>query len=559
MMKLLILVAVSFVCQTLVSQTVFEKKIKWSEGVKEKALKVTFFPEFVGLYQGKMVTVASSSLGRVFVKEYEGESLASSQRVKLNLKYEKNKLVKSDQLIFGDDLLIISNYRNKSTSKKHFFIQKYLGKGELSKPKLIATVHWENVPGVFASKKNSGLKYEAFNAVKIIVSEDKKSLVVMYPDDVNPSKKEPVHWNVVAYDEDLNEDWKYDFNIENGNIYLDKVKLSNDGILYCAGVENTIALTYNYAYIHLQQGNILGESYHLLIADPHNKTTKLVDLGIKDSTIIAYSMGLSGKNPVFYGLTGSGRNRSISDGMFIKKLNSEGEELFYTVQKFSDKLTSYNEDINPKTKGVGRGLERKNKTQRNFILDDIRFTESGDMVFLAEQFNLYFTEQYMAGTNGGASESVSIPNYVYGDIIAISCAPTGEIKWMNRIVKYQHTTSDLGFYSSYHVRVKGQNVHLLMNDSEFYVNYSGLKDAEGSVKRKAKKNEVLSAVTINAAGDVDRVIHIQTEDKKNYYKCAPKTLNEISNGVMLIAGMRVEKKGLLRTDNFQVVGELRLK
>ena len=129
---------------------------------------------------------------------------------------------------------------------------------------------------------------------------------------------------------------------------------------------------------------------------------------------------------------------------------------------------------------------------------------------------------------------------------------------MRRIVKYQHTTNDQGFYSSYYAKMKGDELHLLTNDTEYYVNYKEFKDAALSVKSKAKKNEVLSSISISATGDVDRRIHIQSENGDNYYRCAPKTINEISEGLLLMAGVQSVRKGML-TSKYQVVGSLRTK
>jgi hypothetical protein len=315
-------------------------------------------------------------------------------------------------------------------------------------------------------------------------------------------------------------------------------------------------MTYNVAYTNALQGNIIGESYHLIIVDPAKETSKVIDLGITDSTIIAYSMDLLDGQPVFYGLTGSGMNRNVASGMFIKKLDKNGVEIFYTVEEFSEDLTTYNEDTNPKSKRLAKG---KNKMKRNFILDEIEITESGDLVFLAEQFYFYITyTSTSTGTTGGA-QTQAIPNYVYGDIIAISCTSEGSIKWMNRIVKYQHSTVDGGFYSSYYATVKGDVVHLLMNDNEFYVNYKELKDADGSVKRKAKKNELLSAVRISSEGSVEREIHIEDEDKNDFFYLAPKSAILTEEGFLLIAGMHVVKKGLFTYDNRQVVGKMPIK
>jgi hypothetical protein len=549
--KLMAFVILAITPWSLSAQDLFNSKVTWSEGIKMKTMQL--HPEFVGMYKKNLVAVSSGTYGKVLIDEYNAVSLTAKDKFKVDLKYEDNKLDKTTQFIFGEDLVFITNYRNKSAKTKHFFIQKYLGNGKLGKPKLIGSMGWEDVPGLFASKAGTSEKYEAYNSMKTVLSADKKHLVVMYPDHVNPKEGEENKWHAILYNENLDVQWSYEFSLPNSELYLDKVVLSDDGSIYCSAVEGMVAKTYKFAYVNALQGSVYGEAYHLLIVDGKNQKNEIYDLEMKEKGIIAYSMNLLGEEVVFYGLTGSGITENLAEGVFFKKINKRGEEIYFTEEKFTEAITSHNEDTNPKTK-TGSGA--RDKMQRDFRLDDIVITAAGDVIFFAEQFNFYMTYQSSGGV--GAANATAIPNYVHGDIIAISCSADGNVKWMNRIVKYQHSTTDAGYFSSYFPMAKGDNMHLLFNDTEYYANYEELKDADSKTKRKAKNNWVTSEVIIHPAGTFERNVIIDEEDKDNMYFLAPASAVLQSDNVLLSVGMHRKKKGLLSYELKQVVGKMDL-
>ncbi|MBL4862175.1 MAG: hypothetical protein JKY09_04050 [Crocinitomicaceae bacterium] len=537
------------------AQEVFSKDIYWGNEQKKKLSEL--YPEFIGLNNDKVTVVRTKTMGASLIEEYNSSTLENISKEKLKLEYNGRSLTRVDQLIFGGQIHFITSYRNKETQKKHFFIHKYLGDGLLSDPKLIGTIDWQNVPGQFSLKSGSTKKMEAKKALKLVLSPNDKNILIMHPSIIEPKEGEANTWHALSLDENLEENWKYDFTLPSNNLYLDKVKFSNEGKVFCAGIENVKLkkkarlMTYSF----LAEDCLIGEAYQLVIVDGKNKNMKVIDLAMGEGNIISYSMDLLGDEVIFYGLTGSKEN--VAEGVMVKKISSTGEQLFLTEEKFASNFFALDEDLNPKSKGISI----KSKMQRNFILRDLTLSDNGDLILLAEQFQFYtttMTSPYSRGAGSGSmatGPSISL-HYIYSDIIAINCSSEGEIKWMNRIHKYQHSENDYGYFSSYYAMVKGNDLYILMNDFEYYVRFKELQDKTLKEKRKAKKKNVVSVTKISSNGEVDRKILIEVED----HVIAPRSAALI-NGSLIMSGLHYDNKGLLITpkDIKQLLGKMPIK
>ena len=179
------------------------------------------------------------------------------------------------------------------------------------------------------------------------------------------------------------------------------------------------------------------------------------------------------------------------------------------------------------------------------MLKDLVITENGNVTILAEQFYTYLVQ----------SRQGSYAHYVYGDLIAIQLNSTnGEVNWMKRIVKYQHSIEDFGFYSSFLVLTDKNDLYLLMNDTEYYANYAELKDAENSIIRDAKKNKVLTELKLSSNGETKRIILDENykREEKTRKVLSPKSAI-IKNQELLLMGR--EQKNLSLSLN-QTIGRM---
>jgi hypothetical protein len=529
------------------AQEIFNNEIKWGESTKNNMLEMA--PEFVGVLSGKVITISTKS-SKSIIEEYDPITLANKGKHELDLKYEKSILKREKELIFQNNLILITSYVNKTQAKKYFFIQSYLGDGKLTKPSLVGSMIWENVPGIIASKEGNVKREMANSTMKLMVSPDESHLAILLAENAIMEEISENNWNAYLYEDNLKQKWSYKFGIPNKAIYLDKVNLSNDGRIYCSGIENVNLEKRIFIanYYRFNTGDFIGDEYYLLIVDGENETSNLIDLEMSDGDIVSYSMNLLNDEILFYGLTRNDEEMYDLTGVMIRKIDKNGKTLFSNFEDFSSDLLTYNEDTDPKS-STGIFSNKSNKIMRNFVLKDIIINENGDLMFIAEQFYFYITSTY--SQTSGLTETF---HYVYGDMIVVNCSEEGDLKWMKRIVKYQHTTNDFGYYSSFYSIGKGDNFYILMNDTEYYANYDELKDSKGSEKRSAKNNPVVSVVQISNEGVVDRDVLID-QIEKPYYKMAPSSAVLVDSKLIFVG--KEFKAMAIKTS--QSIGQIELK
>ena len=522
------------------AQSKFSDAITWGEHSKSKAL--TLYPDFFNLCNDKIISI-SGTWTKPFIEEFDPSTGQRLNTQRLVLEYEKNDLEREEQFVFNDQLVFISSYINRSQATKYFFLQTYIGEGKTSAPVHIGNVKWEDVGGAMATGQIRTERNQASLALKVAISPNGKSFSVLIPAiPFTQADKENV-WKASVFNQSLEKQSDYTFTLDNNMLFIDKVKLSDDHIIYCSGIENvSMERKIDFNMLENFEGNFIGDDYFLIRVDPSTKTVETTNLDLKSANIVSYSLDLINDFPFFYGFTG--RNIHDPEGVLVCKLDKFGEIIFTTNDPFSKDLFTYNEETDPKS-STGLLSNKKNNVRQNLMLKDLVITENGNVTILAEQFYTYLVQ----------SRQGSYAHYVYGDLIAIQLNSTnGEVNWMKRIVKYQHSIEDFGFYSSFLVLTDKNDLYLLMNDTEYYANYAELKDAENSIIRDAKKNKVLTELKLSSNGETKRIILDENykREEKTRKVLSPKSAI-IKNQELLLMGR--EQKNLSLSLN-QTIGRM---
>ena len=144
-----------------------------------------------------------------------------------------------------------------------------------------------------------------------------------------------------------------------------------------------------------------------------------------------------------------------------------------------------------KQKQVARGKE----TLTNYFLDEIVRKEDGGAILIAEQ---YFDRViYSTNTNGNFTRSYT--KYFFNDLISVSIDTDGDVEWAKKIDKNQETINDNGFYSSYYMGLKDDQLFLLFNDHE-----KNLDENRKNVKTFTARGGIANLISINSIGDKNR-------------------------------------------------------
>lgn len=507
-MRRILVIAAVLVGLTAKAQTPFAKEVEW--GPEEKVKFSQKHPDIIGEKGGKIYGVSRNPYGKIYLHTISEGSMSIEETVKLGLDYDGNKLELIDAFIFGEELVFLTAYRNKEKEMKFFFVQKYESAGKLSTPVPVGKTDWSKVPGYFSMKKD---RFEAINILKIDISDNKKYLSLVYPNNIVPEEGEKNIWQAVVLDESLEEVWKYEFELANNELNVNTAKVNDDGVVFASSVnnksKNARSKFWQSAYYDFQNANFLncliGDAYYLEVVDGQNKNHKHVDLGLEDQNFIGMSMDVKADKVVFYGLAKKSEEQGTSS--FIKILNDKGDELsttyseidmdFFISKRFKNKLFTKKVD---------------DKALKRFFLKDLYLTDKGDFVFIAEEFQYYVTTQYDAASK----TYTDYDHFEYGDLLLFSYNAQGELNWMNRYEKYQHTINDLGYFGSYYSVMKDGSIYIIANTKEYSVKEEELDEGPGKDKRKAKRRTIIAWITIDENGTMTDDVLITKEQLERH-------------------------------------------
>ena len=162
----------------------------------------------------------------------------------------------------------------------------------------------------------------------------------------------------------------------------------------------------------------------------------------------------------------------------------------------------------------------------DFEFRDIIMKENGGALLTAEQF--YISIVTTTDPRTGATSSTYY--YYYNDIIVVDLNPDGTINWTAKIPKKQVSTNDGGFYSSFLMAVRNDNIYLLYNDHIANVNIPN--GPQKFVSTRSKKNIATVVVTIDGKGNWKKeMLFTAAETKINFL---PKSSMQLSDNEILL-------------------------
>ena len=237
----------------------------------------------------------------------------------------------------------------------------------------------------------------------------------------------------------------------------------------------------------------------------------------------------------FYGDVSSSFSINEPQGYFYVKMDQSSKILVNKRTEFNSFMDPIKENVE-----VTKFLKEDRKKDKDvlhrksdLIMRDILLKANGDLVILSEILNWSETLEM---TSGGTMTTNY--NFEYGDILAVSFDSEGKSKWMQRIFKLQQTVDDYGFYSSYSVAEQENELHFIMNDRLFYVDYETYENQSDTERSAAKEVIVLGGATISNNGKLVRYTVLNSEQYSSD-KLAPRSALFAQNELVFFGRKRL--------------------
>lgn len=435
----------------------FSEHAKWTELPQSKRAPA---PTVVGK-SGSDFFLINTIKKKLTLQKYDLNTLSLKKSEEMILTHKGKKLDFESSFIANKTPIIITSFYNKKTRKKYLFYH---------------TINTENLaisaPILMGEKlipKKTGLYgISAMNDVYLTSSSDDMLSILVYPKSnaaqADIKTKNP-HYIGKLFDENFSETEKCEFKIPFDNFRIEDYSLGDNGLFYILIdelIDNPEAVK------KLFRGDkFLTKDTHLFIVDPKTGDSETILIQLENEKISELAVfPVSNGDISITGLTGSdkGVNGSFSilfDKNFVQVNNSihKFEEDFVTSTWSQKKKAKIDKKNKKKEK---KGKEAIVPEFYNYYLDYVVELSDGSVTMLAEQFFVRVVTR--TSTVNGTTTTTTTYYYYYKDIIAVNYDKNGEFRWKKLIPKSQVSTNDGGYYSSYFIVMKDDNINIIYNE-----------------------------------------------------------------------------------------------
>lgn len=297
------------------------------------------------------------------------------------------------------------------------------------------------------------------------------------------------------------------------NINIEKIAFEQGGPVY-------VLCNYNFdpATAAVQdEREMINNKYALWAYDPTIHFLKEFEIRMQGKWLNGVEMQLTPQhNLLIAGYFNESRYQTVS-GVFSLMITPELDILASKFQVFDDVILA---------KFIEEKDRAKTKELEDYQLNDIAVMPNGSYYLLGERFYKYVERNYDPRTN----ITTTTEHYNYNSIIVSYFDSSGNHIWTDRVPKYQNTTNDFGYFSSYAYLNTGAEIYLFFNDTDKnnelaltdYFNYKGLFN---------NRRFQISAVQIDSSGIKNRGPIIGIE---NQFILRAKESNQISGQTMYL-------------------------
>ena len=414
-----------------------QKGIQWGGEVFKPSSSTAFqvignWPDGV-LMQARTRTKLFST-GKTYIQRFDNLTLLPQFNKEIKLETSKGSKSLEYAVLerVGNFPVLFATYFNKDRDKIELFGRQYDIEGEpLGKEKMIAE---------FPATRKSQL--EALNFVQ---ASDSSSMLTFFSERFDKYANEKMDFNL--FDQELNIIWNrsIEFPYQNRNFEIHRTVVDPTGRVY-------LLIRVLFDKEERSQNAGPGFRYSLVTFGSDTSLVEDYEISLGDQYISDIDMILNANNQIICSGFYSERGRGQAAGTFFLNINRNKREV---EQK----------GLSPFDKGFAASFMESSRIRGKIELTDfkldhfVRF-QDGSFGLVAEQFlvdEICFQDFRTGMFNCNYF-------YYYNNIIVVKMDSTGEVIWTADIPKYQESSNDGGFHSSYAFAFDGKNLHFVFND-----------------------------------------------------------------------------------------------
>jgi len=248
---------------------------------------------------------------------------------------------------------------------------------------------------------------------------------------------------------------------------------------------------------------------------------------LQNGDIEEMEIDLDGKRVEAMSFNSDNEKIFVITGIYGEKKSSGVKGLFYLKADFkkqeilNEGFEEFGEDFimsdwSDRAKKKQERKEKKGKAKEptlySYIMREVHPLPDGSIVGTMEQYYVRVVTNYNAQTG----TTTTTYYYYYNDVVAYKVGSDGGFDWLEKIDKYQVSTNDGGYYSSFARYVDGEKLVLFFNDNaDNYNEATGDFQFDGVVKssRLSKRKNTVAICEIDLeTGEQKRRMYFDRDD-----------------------------------------------
>ncbi len=427
--------------------------------------------------------------------------------------------------IVGDHFVVFLS--DKQDGENLFFMQEY---GSDLAPK--------SEPVELASYSIEDKKRRFQGTFSIVQSQDREHFAVMWT--IPGRREEHATYGFKVFDASLEEktSGEYEVPFQDKFSSISEFYLSDSGDLFVNITEykesedkKLLRSPLNYEAVHIYHINSEGQEE--MVIDLDGKRVEAMSINSDNNKVFVIT-GIYGK-----------RDAVGINGLFYLKADFKSQEILaegfeefgedFITQDWSDRQKKKVDNKRAKGKDVQANLF-------NYVMREVHPLPDGSMVGSMEQYYV----RVVTRTDPRTGATTTTYYYYYNDIVAYKVSADGGFEWLAKIDKYQVSTNDGGYFSSYARFVDGNKLCFFFNDNsknydETSDEYS-ITDYQPAAAKLSRKLNTVAICTVDLeTGEMKRKMFFAREELGAI--AVPKKFNvDYRNNELLLYAIRGSKE-----------------
>lgn len=492
-----------------ISPLAAQKSIQWGSDIFKPSSSTAF--QVIGNWPDGIVMQARTrtklfSPGKTFIQRYDNLTLLPQFNKEIKLETTKGSKTLEYAVLerVGDKPVLMATYFNSEKDKIELYGRLYGIEGEPSeKEKKIAE---------FPATRKSQLQ-----ALNFVQSSDSSSMLCFFSEKFDKYSNEKMEFNLFNPQLEIIWNRSIEFPYKGSNLQIHRTVVDPQGRVYMLvrvifdkdELANKGGPRYRYSLVTFASDTTLVEDYEISLGDQYISDIDLI-LG-KDNQIIC-----SG----FYSERGQGQ----AAGTFFLEIDRNSKAVL-------------DKKLIPFDKGFAASFMETSRIRgimelSDFKLDHFVRFKDGTFGLVAEQ---YLEDEicYQDFRTGMYSCNYY---YYYNNIIVVKMDSIGDVIWTADIPKYQQSSNDGGFYSSYVFGFDGESMHFVFNDHP--KNLTETDQSRAHIMNNVRRSVPVYARISNDGQFSRRMV---SDEKKSRLFMVPQYSTQISDRSIWLVGITTNK------------------